>query len=62
MAKIPEIILKKGKKVLLEPWFYNSVGGEPIIEMTIVELLYDGENLIVKFECLDDRFVDLKYS
>ena len=59
MAKIPEIILKKGKKVLLEPWFYNSVGGEPIIEMTIVELLYDGENLIVKFECLDDRFVDL---
>ncbi len=59
MAKIPEIVLEKGKKVILEPWFYNSVGGEPIKAMTIVELLYDGENLIANFECLDDRFVDL---
>jgi len=59
MAKFPEIVLKKGNKVLLEPWFRNSVGGEAISEMTIVELLYDGENLIVNFECLNDRFVDM---
>ncbi len=59
MSSIPEITLIKGKKVLLEPWFRNSVGGEPVQELTIVELLYDGEHLVVTFECLDDPFVDL---
>ena len=56
---IPEIILNKNKKVLLEPRFCNSVGGEPVQEVTIVELLYDGKFLIVNFECFDDPYVDM---
>ncbi len=58
-VNIPEIVLIKNKNVLLEPGFCNSVGGEPVQEVTIVELLYDGKFLIVNFECLGDQYVDM---
>ena len=58
---IPEIVVEKNQKAIIGPHFRHSVGGLDIKEKTIVELSIENNYLVVRFNCLDDPFVDENY-
>lgn len=56
---LPKIVLTKNKAYKLpNKYFAHSVGGEKTKERTIVQLNYDDNYLEIKFECLDNPWVD----
>ena len=57
----PEIVIERNKKTIIGPYFKHAAGGQEIKQKTIVELSIRDEFLVLRFQCLNDTFVDDNY-
>lgn len=53
--KLPHLYIYHGKQLTLpDTHFKNSVGADSIQERTLVQMMYDENNLVIEFECLEN--------
>ena len=58
---ISEIVVNRNQNTIIEPYFEHSVGGQEVDQKTIVELSVENDYLLIRFNCLNDPFVNDNY-